>query len=296
MENQNKISVIIPTYNREKLIERAIKSVQAQTYKNIEIIVIDDGSTDNTEEVIKGIGDKSIKYIKQDNAGACVARNRGIEEATGSLIAFLDSDDEWFSQKLEIQLNHLLSEKKEISVCNYSVEKEGISNIAIPKEHPDYFTIDELLDHNYITTGSILITRQFLNKIGYFDEKMPRYQDWEIVLRMARETDIPICKDVLLELHVQTESITKSTSKEKKYYALERMLKKNKDLYLKNKKAYAHICWSMGLYSLFLPNKRIDLLKTGATHNGLNIKRLLIYCFIRIGGEKIVMKKYARNH
>lgn len=296
MNLQSKISVVIPTYNRCRLIERAIRSVLAQTYKNVEIIVVDDGSTDDTEEVVKRIESDALIYIKQDNAGACVARNRGIEEASGELIAFLDSDDEWFPEKLEKQLKHMVTQNDEISVCNYTIEKEGNRKIAIPEQHSDYFSIDELLDCNYITTGSILVTKSFIEKVEKFDVSMPRYQDWELVLRFAKECDIPICKDVLLELHVQNESITKSTSKEKKYYALARMLEKHHDLYINNKKAYAHICWSMGLYSLYLPHTRNDYLFIGATHDGINAKRLLIYIFVIIGGKKIIREKYAQNH
>ena len=106
------ISVIIPTHNREKTIKKSIDSVLCQTYNNIEIIVVDDKSTDNTEEVINSIKDNRIKYIKLDeNKGACFARNKGIELAQGKYIAFQDSDDEWLPQKLEIQLRYL-EEKK----------------------------------------------------------------------------------------------------------------------------------------------------------------------------------------
>ena len=91
-----KISVVIPTYNRSALIERAVNSVAMQTYENLEIIVVDDGSADDTETVVNSIKDSRIRYIKLPvNGGAANARNVGVEHATGSLVAFQDSDDYW---------------------------------------------------------------------------------------------------------------------------------------------------------------------------------------------------------
>ena len=105
MQNKPLVSVIIPTYNRGRLILDSINSVLNQTYKNIELIVVDDCSTDNTEEILKSINDSRIKYVKlEKNSGACIARNKGIELSTGEFIAFNDSDDLWITTKLEKQL------------------------------------------------------------------------------------------------------------------------------------------------------------------------------------------------
>ena len=100
------VSVIIPTYNRAKTIERAVDSVLAQTWKELEVIVVDDGSTDQTNEVLKAYGDK-IRVIHRQNGGASAARNTGIKAATGEIISFLDSDDEWLPSKTERQVNLL---------------------------------------------------------------------------------------------------------------------------------------------------------------------------------------------
>ena len=101
-----KVSVIIPTYNRSKYVTKAIDSVLAQTYRDFEIIVVDDGSTDNTKEVLKPYTDR-IKYLYQENTGVSAARNAGIRAAGGQWIAFLDSDDEWLPEKLSIQMDYL---------------------------------------------------------------------------------------------------------------------------------------------------------------------------------------------
>ncbi len=100
------VSAVIPAYNAAKYVERAIESVLAQTRKADEIIVVDDGSTDNTADVVRQFGDK-VKFIRQENAGASVARNTGIEAATSEWISFLDADDEWLPEKLKLQTEHL---------------------------------------------------------------------------------------------------------------------------------------------------------------------------------------------
>src|SRR3989344_8773435 len=111
------ISVIIPTYNRALMVKRAIESVLAQSYENFEIIVADDGSTDDTKEALSGyINSGKIKYIFQDNAGPGAARNAGIKHAKGELVAFLDSDDEWVPDKLEKQIKIFESRGKDAAV------------------------------------------------------------------------------------------------------------------------------------------------------------------------------------
>ena len=113
MQNEPLVSVIIPTYNRGRLILDSINSVLNQTYKNIELIVVDDCSTDNTEEILKSINDSRIKYVKlEKNSGACIARNKGIELSTGEFIAFNDSDDLWITTKLEKQLPPCIVRKR----------------------------------------------------------------------------------------------------------------------------------------------------------------------------------------
>lgn len=291
------ISVVIPTFNREKLIERAVESVLNQSYNDIEIIVVDDCSTDNTHLIMeKYKNNKKVKYIKlKTNSGACRARNEGIRNASGDIIAFLDSDDEWHKDKLMKQYAFFKKKNAEIVVCNYLYEKEKKCEKAI-KHQQDVITYNQLLYENCITTGAILVKKDLIEKVGGFDEKMPRYQDWELVLRIAKESRIYFCDEPLLTLHYQKQSISNSTSKEKKYTALEIIYKKNKKEIDQNKKAYAHICWSMGMYSLFLDTKRLDLLKKGVYEDGINIKRLTIYMLIKFKMDSVIKKIYSKNH
>ena len=152
-----KVSVIIPSYNRANLIERSVRSVLNQTYKNIEVIVIDDGSKDNTEEIVKAINDERLRYYKQENGGAAKARNNGVSLATGEYIAFHDSDDVWREDKLMKQMSFLKENPIYGMVyCNFMFHKmDGSSNI-IPR---DINVIGEL-------DGDIFFTLLINNTVG----------------------------------------------------------------------------------------------------------------------------------
>jgi glycosyltransferase involved in cell wall biosynthesis len=190
-----KVTVIIPTYNRAHLIKRAIKSVLNQTFQDFEIIVVDDGSTDNTEEVVKSFNDLRIKYIKhQKNLGASAARNTGIKNSKGEYIAFLDSDDEWLPEKLEKQMRYFKKiEKRRGKLglvycdsiwCDEEGRKIAVSNqIWKPKEG---WVFKELLKNCFISTASVVICREdVLIKVGLFDRKFTQSQDYELWIRLS---------------------------------------------------------------------------------------------------------------
>lgn len=290
------ISVIIPTFNRANLIKRAIVSVINQTYHNIEIIIVDDGSTDNTEEQVKSIKDDRIRYIRQNNSGACVARNTGIENANGSIVSFLDSDDEWEPSKLEKQYGFMNKYRSKAVSCNYWFEKNGEKRVYVLNHNERVFSIGELLDYNFVTTGSLLIDKNLFLKVGGFDPMMPRYQDWDLVIRLSRVSPIHYLDEPLLTLHSQEISISNSTSMEKKLLAVRKLYQKNKDLLKNNPKAKSHLSWSIGMYSLFSNNIDYGMLKTGVFGNGLNLNRLMIYFAIRVGFKSIIMKAYQKGH
>lgn len=291
------ISVIIPTYNRAKFIERAIASVQKQTYKDIEIIVVDDASTDNTSSILKNRKYSNLKYIQLPcNKGACHARNVGIAHANGEYISFLDSDDTWENTKLEKQYNYLCKENAKVVVCNFWKVKNGKKNIQIHSAENGPISQEALLNANIITTGSLLISKEVLKSVGAFDELMPRYQDWELVLRVIKKYPIFYLKEPLLTLYFQKESISNSTSKAKKFFALARMVQKNQKDMKAHPKAYAHHCWSMGLYSLYMENIRWDLLKKGYSIDGFNIKRYCIYLLLKLGFIDFFKIIYSKNH
>ena len=186
-----KISVIIPTFNRLDLLKRAIDSVLNQSIKPYDIIVVDDGSTDGTSEMIQHKY-KSINLIQQKNSGVSAARNNGIKNAQGDWIALLDSDDEWGKNKLEEQVNNLTDNPKyEFCHTNEIWIRNGI-RVNQKKRHKKYggFIFDKCLDICRISPSSVLFNKNILNHVGWFDEKLPVCEDYDLWLRITADYEI----------------------------------------------------------------------------------------------------------
>jgi glycosyltransferase involved in cell wall biosynthesis len=180
-----KVSVIIPTYNRAHYIQKALDSVMAQTYQDFEVIVIDDGSTDNTREVVKQYGEK-VRYFYQENTGIPGARNAGIRNSAGDYIAFLDSDDYWVKEKLERQMA-LFSEHPEygmVASCCASIEQDGSFR---EKNRPGKsgWILEDIFQKNFIRTSSAIVKRECLEKIGLFDEELQQCQEYDLWMHIA---------------------------------------------------------------------------------------------------------------
>lgn len=206
------VSVIIPAYNREKTIEKAIQSVLDQTYKDIEVIVVDDGSTDATVLAVNGIGDKRVKCISLDkNSGACRARNKGLEKAQGRYIAFQDSDDIWKPEKLEKQIAILKSEPVDLVFCAFERIRDTEKTI-LPLLNEGRVSRKELLEKSLVSTQTLIGKRECFDKI-VFDEKMPRLQDYDITIRLSEKFDFYFIKEPLVEMYVGNDSISRSTIK-----------------------------------------------------------------------------------
>lgn len=185
------VSVVIPTYNHAAFLPAAIESVKAQTYGNVEIIIVDDFSTDDTEEVVARHATTSTKYIKSANKGiVATSRNVGARHATGKYIAFLDADDVWDSRKLEVQLPHLAdaaivgvaSDLTYSGARKYSASRRGDAKAGFK----DYDIRQIVLD-NPIATSTVVMRRADLESVGGFDEA-PEFrfiEDWELWLRLT---------------------------------------------------------------------------------------------------------------
>ncbi len=221
------ISVIIPVFNREKTIERAVRSVLNQTYSDVEVLVIDDGSTDNTGDVVKHIMDERLTYCALDkNMGACFARNKGITMAKGDYIAFQDSDDEWMENKLETQLKTMLDNQAEISFCQFNrFDSKGHS--VLPQIDEGFISRGDLLIESVVSTQTILAKRECFSEI-LFDPQMPRLQDYDICIRLSGKYNFYFLKSALVNMNVQTDSI--STNWEKLYIALDNIFQKYPDI------------------------------------------------------------------
>lgn len=213
---KEKVSVIIPTYNRAHLIERSIRSVLNQTYKEFELLIIDDGSTDSTKEIVESIKDNRIRYIRcEENGGAAKARNRGIAEAKCDYIAFQDSDDEWYADKLEKQMKVMLESSKDTGLvyCEYYYSGlNGLNGISpsreIPLEQKRGYIFPQLLAGNMIGAPTMLVKRECFDKTGVFNENFSCMEDYELVLRIARNYRIEFVPEVLMKVYANYESVT----------------------------------------------------------------------------------------
>lgn len=209
------VSVVIPTYNRSNVIRRAIESAKDQSIKSIEIIVVDDASSDNTEQVVSSLSDDRVKYIRhENNRGGGAARNTGINNANGEYIAFLDSDDVWHEKKLQKQLAYLKQLDEEWVACycgherKYSGRSKAIKTFAeqfIPSKRVTGMEggqelIDDLLCGNLGVGGAstIVIRKDVVQQIGGFDERFPRHQDWEFLIRVLKRGRIAYVPDTLV--------------------------------------------------------------------------------------------------
>lgn len=189
------VSVIIPTYNRAKLVTGAIDSVLAQTYADYEIIVVDDGSSDNTQDMLKPYRDK-IHYIYQENAGVSAARNAGIRLARGEWIACLDSDDVWLPDKLKRQMEIVEQSPVELGcvICNVQLDPPSFSDDCSFKRAPFFPDTDQgiclnmssiLLTRFIMFNQCALIRKQCLDQIGGYDEQLKYLEDYDLALKLS---------------------------------------------------------------------------------------------------------------
>lgn len=226
MSKKTIVSVIIPTYNRAKFITQSIDSVLSQTYKNFEIIVVDDGSTDNTKETLIPYRDK-IRYIYQRNHGASAARNTGIKHARGKYVAFLDSDDLWLPQKLEKQVR-ILDKNKDIGLVysnfSYADEVGKITKVMgyNPKKFISGYIFKEILLRKagcgYLQTW--LIRKSCFKEVGYLDEKFKMSEDRDIFVRITHRYNLyGISKPLtIVRQHTPVLRLGRSPTKEREYY------------------------------------------------------------------------------
>lgn len=288
------VSVVIPVYNREKTIVRAVKSVLNQTYKNIEVIVVDDCSSDNSRNVIESAfsENNNVHYIcLEKNSGACVARNRGVQLSKGKYVAFLDSDDAFLPNKIEKQINYLCETKAQLCATDYiRYRKDGSEEIVKTKPGSQEEVYNELLYCNFITTGTLLGYKECFVEVP-FDESLPRYQDWDLVLRLSQKYTFCFLKENTLLQYYQPVSITASTNHEKTLFSLKIIYKKNSKGYLSYRKANAQINWLLGLHGLFAGKKNVyHNIWLGIYGDGFNIRRFFISILVFFKLKKLLSK------
>ncbi|MHB9286836.1 glycosyltransferase family 2 protein [Halobacteriales archaeon Cl-PHB] len=195
------VSVVIPTYNRADVLDRAIDSALAQTYDDLAVLVVDDGSTDETEAVVEAYDDDRVRYVGHEtNHGANVARNTGVEAARGEYVAFLDSDDEWHPEKLATQLDRIEATGAVAAVCDTDRDLAGASgrlqtvaagvlgrlDAPEPQEGSEEMAAEILAGNVHPAAGSTLVVEtDVVQEVGGFDEELDRFQDPEVVVRIC---------------------------------------------------------------------------------------------------------------
>lgn len=215
------VSVIIPTHNRVHVLNRALSSVLNQTAPVHEVIVVDDGSSDGTAAFVSDLSrhDSRVILLRQMRGGAPSARNRGIAHATGSLVAFQDSDDEWHPEFLESLLKFHAAPSVVAFCSMMTMGPSGTASTAFPHKIRDVEA--QLVSSNCISTQTCLIDRGLL-EFAQFDVRLPRLQDWDLWLSIINEATFVHVPRVLVTQHLQSDSIT--LGDEKRLYVALRLI------------------------------------------------------------------------
>ena len=214
---QKKISVIIPNYNYARYLDQAIESVLVQSYENIELIVVNNGSTDNSLEVLEKYGDK-IRLINQPNLGQSGARNSGLSLSSGEFIAFLDADDFWEPNKLEMQIS-LMNDATQLAYCGISPFKDPGNEklqILLPKYKgscTNYFI--DLPGASIVLSGesTALFSRELLEKVGIFDAELNSTAGWDFFRRCSRLTNFDFVSEPLVNYRLHSSNMSNSNTK-----------------------------------------------------------------------------------
>lgn len=294
------ISVIMPTYNRGYIISIAIESILKQTYKNLELIIIDDCSTDNTEEIISRYNDNRLKYIRlNEKRGSNYARNVGIEESKGDYITFQDSDDYSFPERIEIEYNTLKAENVDLVFSSfYKVQANGnekevvddkdnkIKKKLFPKKKVKTEDVLNVLLYKNIITTQVLFGKKELFMQERFDNDITRFQDWDLMIRIAQKYKVFHIEKPLLYLFMQKDSITKSNKKG--YESLEIIYKKYSDY-----KQKCRILFRIGTFKMLENIDATEDFKEGLSYYR-NFEYYLIFIFYRIKIYKYIYTKIKR--
>ncbi len=232
------VSVIIPTYNRAKLVCRAIDSALNQTYKNIEIIVVDDGSKDNTREVLAAYGEK-IKNLYKENGGESSARNFGIQRAGGEYLAFLDSDDQWHPGKIQKQMQRLL-ENPDFGIALTGlefIEEKGHSFTRSFRKRiaSDGYILPYILRYPGIGCSTVLAKKEVFAKAGLFDESFPTAADQDWMFRACSKFKALLIDEPLVKNILSNDSTSKSLFTGNRLKALKKMEQYNPEFCRENR-------------------------------------------------------------
>jgi glycosyltransferase involved in cell wall biosynthesis len=219
------VSAIVTTYNYGRFVAGAIEGALAQTYPNVEVVVVDDGSTDGTEAVVTRYAEDGVRYVYQDNAGAAAARNRGLALTTGPLVAFCDADDTWMADKLAVQYAHLCRHPDIALVsahayaCDEMLRPQSVVHAA-RGDSVDVFEL--LLVRNVVLNPTcVLARREALEAIGGFSD-LPCWEDWDTWLHLAQRYRVGFVDRPVAYVRRHDESLSPVRGRER--FALDRQI------------------------------------------------------------------------
>lgn len=213
--NRSLISVIIPAYNAESFVAKAIDSVLSQTYSRFEVIVVNDGSTDNTETIVKNYSDTRIRLISQKNGGLSCARNTGIRSAKGEYLAFLDADDYWMPEKLVKQIE-LLKQHSEFGFCSTQTRVETPEGLFLnhwPCPKITASTLRTIFAQNATIAGSgsgVMVKKELQNQAGFFDQSLTSLEDIDMWMRYAAISEYCCLPETLTVITKRPDSMSRN--------------------------------------------------------------------------------------
>ncbi|OGZ42308.1 MAG: hypothetical protein A3C80_00545 [Candidatus Ryanbacteria bacterium RIFCSPHIGHO2_02_FULL_45_43] len=256
---QPKVSILLPSYNRAYLLPFTIENILEQTWKDWELIIVDDGSLDNTDEVIKNFDDRRITYIKhQVNAGEAAARNTALAAARGEYIANQDSDDEWFPEKLEEEVYLLDRSPARVGAVYSSFHKtlfdgsEEIVPSAIHHQKEGNLVNTFLRSDFYITGQALLIKKECYKNVGGYDEKLRVLNDAEFLIRLASQYEFVHNPHVRVRIKRFEDSISRNFKM--RLVSREYILHKHEDLFKKFPDSFARYSYRIGHTHALLGN------------------------------------------
>ena len=192
-----KVSIIMPAYNSAETISEAVLSILSQTFTHWELLIINDGSSDNTLEIANGFTDERISVLSHDNCGVAKTRNCGIKAATGELIAFLDADDLWLPEKLQAQVTCFAAGNENLGLVHHNYIEFGDFGERLPGclKHCKGLALagnvwQDLMIVNFIGTLSVMATKTAIEQAGGFDESLNGPEDWDLWLKIAKDNEI----------------------------------------------------------------------------------------------------------
>ncbi len=299
------VSIILPTYNRAYIVGRAIESILSQSFTDFELIIVDDGSSDNTEQVVNSFQDRRIKFLRQEkNRGVSVAINAGLRIASGVFIAIQGSDDEWYPHKLEQEVNVLRQSPKTVGVVYSRIEKimrDG-QKIYLPQDgfSPTSGNLHkQILSSNFITPQATLIRRECFESVGFFDEdpRMVSLEDWELWIRFSMQFEFVYIGKVGARTAISSDSLTQD--QERRLLAREAIFQKHHNHFLRYPDIYIKQSYSIGnAFALRGEMKRArSYLWTAFKKNPLNIRYAIAFLVVWIGAPslyRLVARMYVR--